>query len=75
MRPVDDDARGFERQRIGHGTGHPNAFNLGNLLRNMVSLQAKLAPPTADLSGSAKRQTGACCASLRSSGLMISGSA
>jgi len=30
--------------------GHPNAFNLGNLLKYMVSLQAKLAPPTADLS-------------------------
>jgi len=31
-------------------SGNQNAFNLGNFLKYMVSLQAKLAPPTADLS-------------------------
>ena len=30
--------------------GNPNAFNLGSLLKLMVSLQAQLAPPTADVS-------------------------
>jgi hypothetical protein len=34
----------------GTASGNPNAFNLGNFLKYMVSLQAKLAPPTADLS-------------------------
>ena len=32
------------------GSNNSNAFNLGNLLKYMVSLQAKLAPPTADVS-------------------------
>jgi hypothetical protein len=31
-------------------SGNPNAFNLGSLLKLMVSLQAQLAPPTADVS-------------------------
>jgi hypothetical protein len=31
-------------------SGHPNAFNLGTLLKYIVSQQAKLAPPIADLS-------------------------
>jgi hypothetical protein len=32
------------------GSNNANAFNLGSLLKLMVSLQAKLAPPTADVS-------------------------
>ena len=32
------------------GSNNSNAFNLGNLLKYMVSLQAKLAPPTSDVS-------------------------
>ncbi len=32
------------------GSSNANAFNFGDLLKLMISLQAKLAPPTADLS-------------------------
>ncbi len=57
------------------GSSDPEAPNFANLLKQLISLQAQLAAPTTNLSFDASAHGLLRGASLRSSGLMISGSA